>query len=1311
MQAAIPCPDRQEYERLIQGELTPPDVERVSQHLAGCSPCAATVQTLLGEDTLLSAVRGTGPAPTRGEEVPAELVQRLVGLAASAATTAAEATSPLAPPQAPDELGRLAHFRVLKVLGQGGMGVVFLTEDTLLQRTVALKTMKPERAAEPRHRQRFLREARAAAKVEHDHIVPIYGVGEDRGVPWLAMPLLKGQTLEDLLKRAKVLKPAQVVRLGAQVARGLAAAHEAGLVHRDVKPANIWVEPEGGGRVKLLDFGLARDHGPDPEAAVGPLTREGTVIGTPAYMAPEQARGEAVDTRADLFSLGCVLYRALTGRLPFQGDGLMGTLLSLAADTPPAPHEVNPAVPRPLSELIVTLLAKDRSARPASAKAVVAALEALQEKPPAAVPVALHVTPRAAEAAPPVAVPAGMSQRAIPRRRWRVAVAATLVLAVGGVLAGQIIIRVRDRDGKDIAEYTVPEGGSVMIINRKSEKKPSPDGTSKAAALDLQPQPLPPLKGGEPISDAGLVRRPAEIKGVRTWTIETVRPRGGLYAVAYSPDGKLIATGGADGVIRLLDNKGQLVRALAGHGRGLSNDTNDVSGLAWHKDGQTLASKTYDGTVRLWNAKTATPLRTIVVAKPGTWMAGPTWSPDGKTLAVAISRPDGGRIDLIDPSSDKVRTGIPDLPVQGGITAIAWSPNGKTFAFTSWQGYANPKVGLCDVGSTTVKNLESGKGIEGWVAWSSDGKRVYAGRCCWGVASGRRLWEGKHEEVIALSPDGKKLLAASGQFTSVALVSAETGETIQAIPGPAGRDVMCFAGSWSRDSKRVVTGLSSGMLRYYDAASGEMVTEIPGLPSESDRWPAWSPDGQMIAGAIGRTAGYVFDTGSGKLLSSPVTQGASFVWSSDGRLAVGVDGGILIQQGSTAKRLALVPGPGAANCPASWSPDGKVLATNCHKSVHFLDARSGKKLFEIEGAYTCVGWSPDGKRISMSGRGHGIVQVHDAVTGKRIHVLEPNQGGTCWAYAWSPDGKWRATGWEDGAIRIWDPGMGEVIDTLRGHRGRVTCVAWTKDGKALLSDSGDGTHRVWDIATGFGRVRPGTMLTPSPDLRFAAVGHLNTMRLHEIASNRPVGVFMALPDNRYVSFSPEGHYRGSRNVERDLVYVVQMDDGVQHTLTPAEFAKKYNWKNDPEKVKFVDAPPPRAESSAAPKAAPGTAKRAQVRPVQAVGRVYGDNFHRCTASAIMPSIGLPVALVRVEPSAGFRSASPPGSRQAGEQAWSTAWGRHWTYGAGGPGNGFRLLEPLSWGVPGRGVGPPFQGEWPGARGRLSPVHGACRAAV
>jgi serine/threonine protein kinase len=284
----------------------------------------------------------------------------------------AELSDLLAPSQAPDEIGRLGAYRVLEILGQGGMGIVYRAEDLQLERSVALKAMLPSLAASASARQRFLREARTAAAVEHDHIVPIFQVGEDRGVPYIAMPFLQGESLDRYLGREAPLPLAEVLRLGRQIALGLAAAQKKGLIHRDIKPANIWLEGETR-RVRILDFGLAR-----AAADTAMLTQSGAIIGTPAYMAPEQGTGGKVDGRSDLFSLGCVLYQMCTGQMAFNGNDSVSTLLAVATEEPLPPQEVKPDVPAALSDLVIQLLAKDPDDRPGSADEVVYALSAIE---------------------------------------------------------------------------------------------------------------------------------------------------------------------------------------------------------------------------------------------------------------------------------------------------------------------------------------------------------------------------------------------------------------------------------------------------------------------------------------------------------------------------------------------------------------------------------------------------------------------------------------------------------------------------------------------------------------------------------------------------------------------------------------------------------------------------------------------------------------------------------------------------------------------------------------------------------------------
>lgn len=300
--------------------------------------------------------------------------------AVDTSTEGADDLSFLAPPQAAEELGRLDHYRVLKQLGQGGMGMVFLAEDSKLLRRVALKVMKPDMARNPEARQRAMREAQVTANIKSDNIVTIFEVGQAGELPFLAMELLEGETLETRLRRQAKLPLAQVLRIAYQTARGLQAAHEQGLIHRDIKPANVWLEAETG-RVKVLDFGLAR-----PLAAISSLTQTGLVLGTPAYMAPEQAEGLSASEKSDLFSFGCVLYQMATGQMPFTGTTALSVLKAVMLKDPKEPREIEPTIPPALAALITRLLAKDPAARPTSAAEVAEAIRGIPLPQAGAVP-------------------------------------------------------------------------------------------------------------------------------------------------------------------------------------------------------------------------------------------------------------------------------------------------------------------------------------------------------------------------------------------------------------------------------------------------------------------------------------------------------------------------------------------------------------------------------------------------------------------------------------------------------------------------------------------------------------------------------------------------------------------------------------------------------------------------------------------------------------------------------------------------------------------------------------------------------------
>ena len=254
------------------------------------------------------------------------------------------ALSFLQPSEKPGSLGRLAHYEVLEVLGNGGFGTVVKAFDEKLHRVVAIKLMSPLLAATSAPRKRFVREARAAAAVRHENVIAIYAV-EDQPIPYLVMEYIAGRTLQQKLDATGPLELPDVLRIGRQIAAGLAAAHAMGLIHRDIKPGNILLE-DGVERVKITDFGLAR------AADDASLTQSGFVAGTPMYMAPEQAQGETIDQRADLFSLGSVLYTMCSGRPPFRAANTMAVLKRVVEDTPRPIREIIPEVPEWLCELI-----------------------------------------------------------------------------------------------------------------------------------------------------------------------------------------------------------------------------------------------------------------------------------------------------------------------------------------------------------------------------------------------------------------------------------------------------------------------------------------------------------------------------------------------------------------------------------------------------------------------------------------------------------------------------------------------------------------------------------------------------------------------------------------------------------------------------------------------------------------------------------------------------------------------------------------------------------------------------------------------
>jgi serine/threonine protein kinase len=348
------------------------------------------------------ALPGLAPWSTTG--VPAVGMTKFVPKSAPTPATSvssinglvdqANSTGQLASPVPGHALGAVGPYLLRELIGEGGMGLVYRAEDSFLKRSVALKIMRPDVSKDERSWKRFLMEAQATAALKNDRIATIYQIGEDKGRFYLAMELLWGEPLEARLRRGP-MPIRQVIWVVREAALGLAVAHEAGFVHRDIKPGNLWLETKAGTatpadplhrfrhgptgavpepsyiRVKILDFGLVR-------LAQDEENRKKSVVGTPAYMSPEQAAGHSSDARSDIFSLGVVMFRMLTGQLPFEGETTMELLTALTSQVAPPVTKYNPSVPPALSALVTKMLSRDPVARPPMASTIVRELDAIE---------------------------------------------------------------------------------------------------------------------------------------------------------------------------------------------------------------------------------------------------------------------------------------------------------------------------------------------------------------------------------------------------------------------------------------------------------------------------------------------------------------------------------------------------------------------------------------------------------------------------------------------------------------------------------------------------------------------------------------------------------------------------------------------------------------------------------------------------------------------------------------------------------------------------------------------------------------------
>ena len=358
MTAAAQCLSPVDIQHLLEGKLGESRQRQADDHLSECAACQKRLENAAGEGGFWKEV--------------GEAIREEPGAFSNATTEShlhASLFALLGPTDDPTRLGRIGSYEVCGLLGQGGMGAVFKAFDPALNRFVAVKILLPHLAASQTARARFLREGQAAAAVVNQHVLPIHAVDEYRGIPYLVMQYVRGETLQRRINSRGPLELTEILRIGLQVARGLAAAHTLGIIHRDVKPSNILLNSSGQ-RAWLSDFGLAR------AADDASITRSGQLAGTPEYMSPEQVRGEVLDPRSDLFSLGCVLWTMAAGYPPYRAESSYAVMRAIAEESPPSILAANPQLPAWFAPLVTQLLARRPENRPHSAAA---AAELLQQ--------------------------------------------------------------------------------------------------------------------------------------------------------------------------------------------------------------------------------------------------------------------------------------------------------------------------------------------------------------------------------------------------------------------------------------------------------------------------------------------------------------------------------------------------------------------------------------------------------------------------------------------------------------------------------------------------------------------------------------------------------------------------------------------------------------------------------------------------------------------------------------------------------------------------------------------------------------------